>query len=391
MSLLNQVLQDLDGREEAQPGPGLRLAAAPEPPDTADDPVGRFAGFPMRHLAWLLVMGLLAGGVYLFWPDSGDRPAVAVDPMVVPLVLPAIVTPAAGPEQIPADLFAVTAPESPASTETDPVSEATDTTTDDFGPAVPTAGLYKEIVVETEVRAEDGGTVETGADQPEPLPLLTLRNVTLPDVPSTKVPDSAESRARTVVKSTTAGSALVDLRNKIAGGELAEAEQGLRAYLERHPRSREARELLIGLILRGGRERAAIRELEFGLRHHPDHAVFILIRARLQVEAGQTAAAIEALESQRQRKRATRGMLEMLGALYQQAGQYAAATDTYRELLRSTPASGPAWAGLAISLDATGDAEAVTAYRRALQAGGLPQAAEDYARARLIELGGGNG
>ena len=48
-------------------------------------------------------------------------------------------------------------------------------------------------------------------------------------------------------------------------------------------------------------------------------------------------------------------------------------------------------AGLAISLDALGDAEALETYRRALQVGGLPGPAATYARQRIAQLEAGDG
>jgi Flp pilus assembly protein TadD len=184
---------------------------------------------------------------------------------------------------------------------------------------------------------------------------------------------------------------LVAVRQMIERGDLTQAEARLEEYLERQPDSREGRELLLGLMLRGDRLQAAMTQLELGLRHHPGHPAFLLIKARLLIRQGQGDAARELLADHHQSGRATAEMLQMLGALYQQQQRYAAAAETYRELTRLRPDSGPAWAGLAISLDAAGEAGAGSAYRRALRLGGLPRAAADYAGQRLAALGGSDG
>ncbi|MGB5453055.1 MAG: hypothetical protein WBN00_13260, partial [Sedimenticolaceae bacterium] len=70
----------------------------------------------------------------------------------------------------------------------------------------------------------------------------------------------------------------------------------------------------------------------------------------------------------------------------QQRSRYEEALESYRALLALIPESGAVWVGLAISLDGLGDADALDAYKRALQLGGLPAAAAHYARQRIGQM-----
>jgi len=117
----------------------------------------------------------------------------------------------------------------------------------------------------------------------------------------------------------------------------------------------------------------------------------VIIPAAILAAASFTAQATELLESITAQRPAGREALQMLGALYQQQQDYAAAIMVYRRLVSAAPDAGAAWVGLAIALDGQGRGGALDAYRRALSLGGLPPAAERYARQRRESLEAGNG
>ena len=180
-------------------------------------------------------------------------------------------------------------------------------------------------------------------------------------------------------------------RRQIEAGELSAAEETVTQRLAARPGDREARELLVGMMLRGGRYVQALEAINAGLRHHPDHRKFLLIKARLLAQSGDTDGAVTLLEGRLAEGEGSREALQMLGALRQQQGHYDEAVAVYRRLVERAPTTGPAWVGLAIGLDALGDPGALEAYTRALSLGGLPEAAARYARQRRAELGSGNG
>lgn len=403
MSLLNQVLQDLDGRVGSEKRPELRLASEGAAAAQGDDREARLGvdWTVVARASGLILLALVAGVLTATVLSHVDEstPAVAV----APLELPEVAEPVA-------DDLPPPAPVSP--------PDAVDPSGVSAAPprrrVEQQAALDPRVVPVAETNAGLPATREKGPLQSPPpvarvaegvpsladvsAPLLPLRNVALPGEPAPTAASAsdpgrvASQRVKpAMVKAAAPVSPLAEVRRMIREGDLARAEVRLGRYLKERPGSREGRELLLGLMLRGDRRQAAMDQLDIGLARHPAHTPFLLIKARLLHEQGSTDAALTVLEAHRHGGRATPEMLKMLGALYQQQGGYSAAAEVYRELTGLRQNDGPAWAGLAISLDAAGDAGAREAYARALRVGGLPQAAADYAAQRLAELGEGGG
>lgn len=383
MSLLNEVLQDLDQRAPPEARRPVRLAAAPASDDFADDFDQRVRPDWLRLTGWTLVGAGLLWAAWVFIVIPEPRPVVAVQPAqsAIRSAEPAKPVPAK-PEPEPAPVAPMVASDGPR--EAPPGPQAT------VNPAVALPAAAVEA---------DPGPPVVASNEPvpdEPTDYLPLRNVVVPP------PAAAGARPVRAAPSTAGGiktrsaadtDPLGGVRRAIGGGELAEAEVLLQQRLRLVPADLEARELLIGLMLRGERLAAAMVQLDEGLGHHPRHAKFSLIKARLLAQQGDTAAALSVLAAV-PRTRANRvEVLQMLGALYQQQHDYDRAVESYRALLAVNPAAGPAWVGLAIGLDGRGDdaGEALQAYRRALELGGLPGAAEHYARLRVAELERNNG
>jgi MSHA biogenesis protein MshN len=254
------------------------------------------------------------------------------------------------------------------------------------GDAVQPSPVERHEKVESRLPAES--TVVPPGDY------LPLRNTRLPPSEKEK-PQGVRHGTHSSVNVKTAKKSvpqpLVAVREAIADGELATAEYLLRQRLDAAPADREARELLIGLMLRGARYDDVGEQLDLGLSHYPGHIKFVLIKARLLAQAGEVDVAVRLLEDASASSDGKVERLQMLGALYQQQLNYQKALDSYQSLLELAPDAGPVWVGLAISLDALGDAGALDAYRRALRLGGLPAAAEQYSlrRTRQLESDGG--
>lgn len=409
MSLLNQVLRDLEARESRHPQMPVHWAAVTPDgrvPDTPATPawrrrmrpgmVGLFVA-PLLISAWAYQHVWQAPDVAIVETDDAASRMSAIgassamthvggNGTAEAAALVAVSGAAeAGVSRVTESSIATPVTERH---EAEPTVAAVDRTT-----AVETATAPDVPVTAPQIQAEvdDSATVEVAsAPEPQPEPtFLELRNVELPAAQTsvrraTHAP--ATSQRRQSVTRADESDPLAAARRAIESGELAVAENRLQRRLQTFPDDRDARELLIGLMLRGDRTDAAMRQLETGLAYYPAHGTFVLILARLQVERGETGSAMATLRRGAGIRAIRDDCLQMLGALLQQLGRYAEAAETYRQLVTVAPQLGNAWIGLAISLDAQGDLAAADGYRRALVLGGLQAAADSYARQRLAAL-----
>jgi Flp pilus assembly protein TadD len=387
MSLLNDVLRDLDQRSAIPAAEKLHLAHATRDPSGDDYPVARKARFDLtRALVWPLVFIASGFGAWVFvQPDPTPvvsslepvRPAaVAVSAAVeerVPTPSVGVESDSRRPPATPeAMVVEAVAPEEPPQSVS--IADAT----------VPTADI-EEAQPRTAVAKEDVPQPEAGPAEAETPNYLALKNTEVPDVMPVEPAVAVKRRTPAPL------AASEQARQQIEAGDLAAAEETVTQRLASHPDDRAARELQIGLLLRGGRYDAALVAIDEGLKGHPDNRKLRLIKARLLAQRGETGPAIELLQAITAQPPASREALQMLGALYQQRQEYAAAIEVYRRLVTTTPSAGSAWVGLAIALDGKGQDGALDAYRRALSLGGLPPAAERYARQRRASLEAGNG
>jgi MSHA biogenesis protein MshN len=391
MSLLNQVLRDLDERRPAV-GPGtLRTAST----NIAEHAAADFETASLRpgllaalSLATVLV---LVVGVFGFHQLGGETiriSALQVDTLatVEPEEGGFQTAPVAdGPVfQASADPLQHPNPLSPGLSHGLPVGDSTSASSSNAGSAPKRATISGtafpgEIIERSDTPSEaEPGKVE----------LIPLRNDTLADI---REPKATKGAAGASVKTqsskhASAPTSLVRARAAIDAGELAEAERLLRTYLDHQARDKVARELLVGLMLRGERHEEAMAQIDAGLHQYPQHAVFKLIKARLLAESGDASAAVALLERGQFPEHLATQHRQMLGALYQKQGRFDDAAAQYRLLIARRPRSAEGWVGLAISLDAQGHRDAGGAYRHALAIGRLPTAADSYARRRLAEL-----
>ena len=395
MSLLNQVLQDLEDRSpvERRGPPRLAVAARTDGPSGAATDENE----PTRRLLLSGIAVILAFivAVWVFYParHSGDATAVVVKPAPAPAeLMPQSALPGSRPE--PAIVSREPTEVEPAKTALP--EEGVVANKEAKMPAVAAQPhLHEPAPVSA---ASDPVSLAPGPDRPadavstsseESADYLVLRNTQLP--PETRSPEKVNkgipSKASSVkTAKPVAPRPLDEVREEIEVGELSYAEYLLHEYLRTAPADGEARELLIGLMLRGERNDTAMVQIEKGLRHEPGNAKFNLIKARLLAQSGDVEGALQVLNAASGDGEGAVQRLQMSGALYQQLARYEHAEASYRALLELTPASAAAWAGLGLSLDGLGAPAAHQAYRRALELGSLPVAADAYVRQRVAEL-----
>ncbi|MCW8943745.1 MAG: hypothetical protein OQL27_03165 [Sedimenticola sp.] len=170
-------------------------------------------------------------------------------------------------------------------------------------------------------------------------------------------------------------------------GRLADAEASLLHVLSLDRDNHEARRLLAMLSLNTGERERFFSLLTEGMQIAPGYVPFALLLSRAFIESGEQNKAIGLLEQQLPISGSDVDLLAMLGSLYQQAGRFSAAVQIYRRLVAQQSNNARAIAGLAISLDANGEQEeALKLYRQALNLNALPDEVTEYARQRVMSL-----
>jgi tetratricopeptide (TPR) repeat protein len=165
------------------------------------------------------------------------------------------------------------------------------------------------------------------------------------------------------------------------------AQLALEESLQISPNHIRARETLAALLLNEGRVSEAASSLRNGLQLMPDATPLAKLYARILVGQGDVADAIVALERARPAVSADPEYHALLAALYREVKKYAQAALTYQQVLIQRPGVASYWMGLALSQDAMGEqAQALEAFQRAQRAGGLGAEVLRYIQSRIVAL-----
>lgn len=364
MSLINQVLKDLERRR----------APAPQVPSRANRTAPRHMALPAGTW-WLL--GAVITGVALHWGLSGETPMPAQTDVIVHAGLDH-----AGPDadSVPANF---------------PVLQHHEAAIPDAEPE-PVPALQAPLP-----NASSGNASGTDQDKPtEPA---------IPDDPNT-LGDAAERAAPvqptapSAVESERPGRSTqnapartlsieranpenersdVDaVRRTIARGHHQRAESQLQNLLDEDRSHDDARELLAVQLQRRGEQQAAIALLEQGLDEGASPARFARQLGRILLDQEQPERARQVMTEHAPASGSDADFLQVLAAAHRQAGDHPAAESAYRQLIGLAPQRVAAWIGLAASLEALErPSEAHQAYVRVLESGD-PQAVR-FARQRL--------
>ena len=149
-------------------------------------------------------------------------------------------------------------------------------------------------------------------------------------------------------------------------GRVAEASELLGKVLQLDPANTSARQTLAGLLVEGKRYDEAERSLRDGLKLDPSQTGLGMILARLQVEQGDIQSALKTLQRSLPYAVERPDYQAFLAALLQREGRHKEAIEHYSQALRKSPGSGVWLMGLGISLQAENRlAEAQEAFNRA--------------------------
>ena len=173
----------------------------------------------------------------------------------------------------------------------------------------------------------------------------------------------------------------------IEAGRKSEAIAMLEEVLAEHPKHAAARQALVGMLLDAKQTDDAAQVLKQGVRIDPSQSGMAMILARIQVERGETTAALKTLQNSLPYTKNKADYQAFLAALLQREKRHAEAIDHYRAALRQVPGNGIWWMGYGISLQAVGrNAEARNAYLQAHQTQSMTPALRAFVAQRIAQL-----
>ena len=138
----------------------------------------------------------------------------------------------------------------------------------------------------------------------------------------------------------------------LQSGDVPEAEDRLHQALAIDPLADKARQALVGLYVERGRSEDAERLLEERLRIDSHHAGFAMATARLQLERGANAEALATLERSARYGEGSAGYQAIFANAFARMGQHKEAAERYQAATRLAPQSALWLLGLGVELKA---------------------------------------
>ncbi|MCE9953497.1 tetratricopeptide repeat protein [Aeromonas allosaccharophila] len=362
MSVINQMLKDLDQRQQGSDGAAVYIAPA------------RQQGWWMLLLTLIcgLALGILGWRTWIYWQQT--HPVVAASEVVTPdAVTPDVVTRAAAPVSQPEPVEVAAALPLPSQDEVnDEAGEGDSGDTADGAPFDASSDVDESEPTDEELQpelyAELAAEQQAVASAPRKPGVLKIETVEL---------SAKELAALAERKATTA----------MAKGSLRDAQDNYYDVLAHDPYNQGAREQLAGLLYGEGRLTEARQLLEEGIRLDPQQADFRLLLARLAISEGQQQQALGWLSGYQPDLASNMDYYATWAGLTQELGQNADAAALYVKLLRQQPDQGRWWLGLGVAEDGQGHSQrALDAYRNALLHGNLGEASTNWLEQRIGQL-----
>lgn len=349
MSVVNQMLQDLDQRQ----APAAVLD--PLPGNIRPLPPARRSVLP-----WILGAAAaltVAGSAFAWWFAQGaaigqgtPAPAAVIDqpPAMAPLTQP---VPAPVAEPVPTQAV------------TQPIGEPA--AGDAPGGASPPAEAVAEAEPERDAQAVANGRRAQRRG---------LVAMAIPDPPAhtASEPTRLEKRDRPSTPRERAERAHGQAALWLGKGDPGEAERSLREALREDPTYAPARQAFARLLAEQGRTEEALQVLQEGLSVAPQDTALAVAAARMLAHGGDTAGALRVLDDAVGGGRSSAEFRGLRAAILQKLGRHTEAVEDYQAALRLSPDAGVWWMGLGLSFEAKGQpAEAREAFQRAGLSGTL--------------------
>ena len=382
MSVINQVLRDLEQRNAAQaapvpaparPGPSVRAVSAPRLRSHARLAVGAATVVAAAAAA------AIGPSVWTHRPSVAARSDAAVQPS--PLV-----------EAPTAESVKATAPAAPASAPA--VAEAsTPLPTPDalWGTPIPPAprpiAVTARAPAPVATHAAHPAPVAEAVPAPAPAKVKSLpANAVAAMAPEPLADGRIERRDHPPTARERAEAAFRAGTSALERGNVTEAQARFDEALAFAADHVAARQSLLGLMLEARRYTDAEALLLDGL-DHVRYAPFALVAARLQAERGDVARAIATLESYEDIARGNAEYMAMLAGMLQRAARHAEAVDRYTQAIAAGNPRAVWHMGRAISLRELGrSAESRAAFQQSLETGALTPEVQTYVERQIAAL-----
>lgn len=173
----------------------------------------------------------------------------------------------------------------------------------------------------------------------------------------------------------------------IDAGQLSQAISTLEQVLQLEPKHAAARQTLVGLLLDAKRQDDAMRRLQEGLAIDPAQSGMAMILARLQVERGTTRIALQTLDHSLPYALNDAEYQAFFAALLQREKRNKEAIEHYAIALNKVPENGLWWMGYGISLQAENRLpEAKDAFTRAKESSSLSVVLQTFVNQKLSQM-----
>lgn len=346
MSLINQVLRDLDKRAASTAAPA---AVKTSPPPTRANALHRASRWGMGIA--ITTAAVVGGGVAqgnIDWPGRAAKPV------------------AASPEAAPVAAVVAAAPVAVTTPKTEAPAPAL------LAVAAPTARPAL-ITPRSEPKARPIAVPDLAASAvARPAPKLE------PRIDKRMASHTPQERAEAhYQRGVTAHQA----------GLINDSADAFMAALREDARYAPARQAQAGLLIGQSRQEEALALLHEGIALSPQQPTLALMLARLQAERHDLAAAADTLKAASGNAINNAEYQGLHAAILQRAGHHSEAAERFSAALRLAPANSVWWMGLGISLAASDqNAAAREAFMRAKTTGALPPEAGQYVELRLRQM-----
>ncbi|MDD2884527.1 MAG: tetratricopeptide repeat protein [Dechloromonas sp.] len=350
MSLINQMLQDLEKRPPAEGD-----AALPAGVQSTSDarPAGLFSADRRRWL--VLGSALLAVLCYAFWPRTTTVPMVPTLPGLAQEATPSIATPPVSVNET-GRAMAATATAAPLAARSPAEGEPT-----------PRLTRAEKRRLAREKRAAERAARASPTSAP---PAVNPSAVSKMPVADDGLQRAEQSYQRALVA--------------YGAGRHQESRALASDSLQLQPRHSAARQLLIRQNIEQGQPAAAIALLRDGVRFEPAQSAWWTLLAQLELGRGQLAQARMVIDETPITARSNVAFNSLAAAIAQRQGDQDAAAEFYRQALHYDARSGRDWVGLGLVLEQQGHrAESLEALRRGLASANLSDDLAQLAHNRL--------